>query len=151
MGREPKNVSEAIERSISHNEIVTLDWSPSREADLRARSDDSTDSQANNGAPIDEYWANDDAGGMAWRVHLYRAPAYQLDADMMGSEFCGALGDLYRFREILAEQCWRPIETLVVSLHVAQPPGAEEPGEHDWNAALDTFAGERPELWEGGG
>lgn len=58
---------QAIERSISHTEIVTLDYTDDLVFALRNESDDSV--KANYGET--EYWGTRD--GRHWRVHLYDA------------------------------------------------------------------------------
>jgi hypothetical protein len=56
--------AEAIARSTSHNEIVTLPREHSLEVDLIVESEDS----AENGS-ITEYWGTTESGS-EWRVHL---------------------------------------------------------------------------------
>lgn len=58
-------IQRAIDRSESHDQIVTIDWSPEREAALLAECDDYTDANG-----VLEAWANGDSDDMAWRVHL---------------------------------------------------------------------------------
>lgn len=57
------NASQAIARSISHNEIVTLEYDETIAKHLRELSDDWV--EANDRI---EYWGTDD--GDEWRVHL---------------------------------------------------------------------------------
>lgn len=59
-------IQRAIERSISHNEIVTLDWSEDLESELDNRCEDSAN---NTTYGLLEYWGNDEG---EWRVHLRR-------------------------------------------------------------------------------
>lgn len=56
-------IDAAIARSISHNEIVTLDHAEDLELELDLRADDS----ASTDAEI-EYWGEE--GRREWRVHL---------------------------------------------------------------------------------
>lgn len=72
---------------------------------------------------------------------------YQIDAEMLGSEFSGTLSDLGRFVEILAEVTERPVDSFERAQHVGQPAGVVEPSEYDWNLAVERFAGERPDLF----
>lgn len=58
-------IADAIDRSISHDEIVHLDYSDVVAADLLAECDDSVE----NGDVV-EYWGERD--GQPWRVHLTR-------------------------------------------------------------------------------
>ncbi len=59
--------SQAIERSESHNEIVTIDYDAIGAEYVAAECDDSI--VANH---VTEYWANDpnSEDGMLWRVHM---------------------------------------------------------------------------------
>lgn len=65
MNRSIQTASAAIARSISHNEIVTIDWTVQLAADLHDASDDSVDT----GDTV-EYWG--EIEGEHWRVHLIR-------------------------------------------------------------------------------
>ncbi len=58
--------TQAIERSITHDEIVTIDYSDEAEAELGVECDNSV----RNG-PVVEFWGRDQDGD-AWRVHLRR-------------------------------------------------------------------------------
>ncbi len=58
--------TQAIARSITHNEIVTLDYSDGARDSLSSRCDDSVDV----GRGV-EFWGRDDEGS-SWRVHLQR-------------------------------------------------------------------------------
>ncbi len=58
------NADQAIKRSISHNETVTLDYDISLALDLSAACDDNVET-----ASVVEYWGTDDNGN-EWRVHL---------------------------------------------------------------------------------
>jgi hypothetical protein len=53
-----------IARSVSHNEIVTAEWSHDLETDLLCESDDSVEN-----GDVYEFWGCDDDGN-EWRVHL---------------------------------------------------------------------------------
>lgn len=57
----------AIARSVSQNEIVTIDYDPAAAEDLSAASDGSAD-----GNDVTEYWGTDDDGS-EWRVHMRAA------------------------------------------------------------------------------
>lgn len=59
-----RDANSLIERSISHHEIVTVDYDATTAEDLTAACDDSVEA---NGAT--EYWGTDDDGN-EWRVHL---------------------------------------------------------------------------------
>lgn len=59
------NVEQAIARSISHNEIVTIPYSPAVEDELILACDAWTQA----GDDIGEYWGVDDSGA-EWRVHM---------------------------------------------------------------------------------
>jgi len=72
---------------------------------------------------------------------------YQIDAEMIGPEFKGDLGDLSEFIPILADQTGRPESDFVARQHIGQWPGAEEPSEADWNSALESFVEARPDLF----
>lgn len=54
----------AINRSISHTEIVTIDYDSDAASDLSAASDDSVEANG-----LTEYWGTDDDGN-EWRVHM---------------------------------------------------------------------------------
>ena len=54
----------AIARSISHTEIVTLDYDATADVDLAAACEDSVVCQSHT-----EYWGTDD-DGQEWRVHM---------------------------------------------------------------------------------
>lgn len=56
----------AIARSISHTEIVTIDYDADAETDLLAACEDSVDA-----GEVTEYWGTDDEG-REWRVHVRR-------------------------------------------------------------------------------
>ena len=64
-------IAQALERSESHDEIVTLDWTDARERELL----DQDYSDYSDAHGTFEAWANDDddGNGMKWRVHLKRA------------------------------------------------------------------------------
>lgn len=57
------NAEQAIERSISHNEIVNLEYDADTAADLRSVCDDTV-----RGNEVTEYWGTKD--GSEWRVHM---------------------------------------------------------------------------------
>jgi hypothetical protein len=64
------NVAEqAIQRSISHTEIVTIDYDAAVAADLAVECDDSVEANE-----VTEYWGTD-ADGNEWRVHMRRTEA----------------------------------------------------------------------------
>lgn len=60
----PDPADAAIARSISHTEIVTIDWSPASELALAEVCDDSVQTET-----VVEYWGTDEDGS-EWRVHL---------------------------------------------------------------------------------
>ena len=57
--------ADAIDRSISRDAIVHLDYDDAVAADLRAECDDSVEN-----GDVGEYWGERD--GQHWRVHLTR-------------------------------------------------------------------------------
>ena len=61
------NARQAIERSESHDEIVTLDYDVDAIETLQAECDSSV-----HGNDMTEFWANDPASEtkMLWRVHV---------------------------------------------------------------------------------
>ena len=59
---------DAIARSISHDEIVHLDYASDIALDLRDVCDDSVTND-----DVTEYWGHTETGD-AWRVHLYSGP-----------------------------------------------------------------------------
>ncbi len=61
------DVERAIDRSDSHTEVVTLEYSDARAEALLAASDDSVDA-----GRVVEFWGTSEAGD-EWRVHLRRA------------------------------------------------------------------------------
>lgn len=63
-------VNQAIERSISHDEIVHLPWTAERAAYLSRLSDDEA-----RAVPVHEFWGEED--GETWRVHLDLLPAVE--------------------------------------------------------------------------
>lgn len=56
--------TEAIARSISHNEIVRLEYAKDTHDDLLAECDDCTEANGEF-----EFWGTDEAGN-EWRVHM---------------------------------------------------------------------------------
>ena len=56
---------QAIERSVSHNEIVTLEWDSVVFDDLLVESEDSVMGE------VHEFWGTRD--GASWRVHMRAA------------------------------------------------------------------------------
>jgi len=60
------NAGQAVVRSITHNEIVTIDWDS---ADRDYLAIECEDWVAN--GPVTEFWGTD-ADGDEWRVHLVR-------------------------------------------------------------------------------
>lgn len=58
-------VAAAIARSISHTEIVWLDWSAAAQDALRGECEDSVDASDT----VQEFWGAD-GDGAEWRVHL---------------------------------------------------------------------------------
>lgn len=68
-----ETVEHAINRSIAHDQIVYIAWSPEVAAQLRLLSDDSADASYDRG--VLEFWGrSDDAERSSWRVHLRRVP-----------------------------------------------------------------------------
>ena len=64
---------QAIARSVSHNEIVTIQYKPGVEATLCLECDGSVDA-----GKVHEYWGTD-ADGYEWRVHVIsQAPAAEV-------------------------------------------------------------------------
>ncbi len=61
------DVEQAIYRSDSYTEVVTLEYSDARAEALLAASDDSVDA-----GRVVEFWGTSEAGD-EWRVHLRRA------------------------------------------------------------------------------
>lgn len=59
---------QAIARSVSHNEIVYLDFSRTIERDLLAECDDHTICYRDH-CDVHEFWGTDDDGN-SWRAHL---------------------------------------------------------------------------------
>lgn len=76
MTTDPATIAEsAVDRSMSHNEIVHIKWTYAVAAELAAMADDSVVVGDDRGTV--EYWGTSDdvAGGESeWRVHLYGAP-----------------------------------------------------------------------------
>lgn len=60
-------VNDAIARSISHNEIVSIPYSSEAHAALRAVCEGHVDTNDHRGS---EFWGSDE--GDEWRVHLVR-------------------------------------------------------------------------------
>jgi len=58
----------AIERSITHGEIVTIDHSPEAIEELSRACDDSVTTSGEDDCTVVEYWGTDDDGN-SWRVH----------------------------------------------------------------------------------
>lgn len=101
------NAAQAIARSISHTEIVTIEWTAALESALSIESDDSA--VANDTL---EFWGCDEDGG-EWRVHLSdvaggRAAAteeardmttqyYEIQAQVLGQWTTDVIGDGNRF------------------------------------------------------
>lgn len=74
-------VNEAIDQSISHNEIVHMDWTAERAAHLQHLSDGDVRT-----FPTHEYWGDRDMDdGMDWRVHLNILPAVEALRDEAGA------------------------------------------------------------------
>lgn len=68
-GDMPAQVSaDAIARSISHNEIVTIDYSEADYEDLLVECDDRADNN-----DVHEFWGTRDEDGKEWRVHMRKA------------------------------------------------------------------------------
>jgi hypothetical protein len=67
------NADQAIERSISHNEIVTIEWDAETESQLSMESDDTTGWMTEGDIATCEFWGGDE--GEEWRVHLTREVA----------------------------------------------------------------------------
>lgn len=64
-----KSIETAIRRSISHNEIVTLEWTADREAALLDACEDSVATSVLASTDRIEAWGRTDDGN-EWRVHL---------------------------------------------------------------------------------
>lgn len=62
-----ERIKSAIERSISHTEIVHIDGCPEDIRCLLSEADDSVEAQTD-GGPLYEAWGIDDDGNN-WRVH----------------------------------------------------------------------------------
>ncbi len=60
--------SDLIDRSVSHTEIASADWTEELETDLQAECEDSVDAGERH-----EFWGTTESGS-EWRVHL-RMPA----------------------------------------------------------------------------
>ncbi len=87
-------IEQAIERSTSHNEVVTLPYSEEFAAELEAHCDDYTEDDAGGF----EYWAAPveadlaETGATLWRVHLHpkprvaRTPKHTRDAPVYAAE-----------------------------------------------------------------
>lgn len=64
------SAEQAIARSVSHNEIVTIDYSASIAEELGNASEDSVPAYTTaSGAVLAEYWGTTEDGG-EWRVHV---------------------------------------------------------------------------------
>lgn len=63
-------IQQAIERSITHDEIVLLPWTAERAVELTRLSDDEA-----RAIPVHEFWGEED--GESWRVHLDLLPAVE--------------------------------------------------------------------------
>jgi hypothetical protein len=63
--------TDAIARSASHGEVVTLDYDANTYEELLAECDDNVATE-----DLTEFWANDpeNEDKMAWRVHMKHAP-----------------------------------------------------------------------------
>jgi len=59
-----RTAANAIDRSISHNEIVTLPYDADIASDLLVECEDSTESH-----DVTEYWGTTEHGD-TWRVHM---------------------------------------------------------------------------------
>lgn len=145
----------AIRESITRDRIVTLDYDADLVDELSSLCDDSVEAYG-----LTEYWGTDEDGD-SWRVHVVdeavddddddtdqsETVPYQIEAEMLGPDFAGTASDLHEFVEILASETGRPTTDFVVRQHLGQSPGAEEPNDAEWDNALQTFMGRRPELF----
>jgi hypothetical protein len=63
--------TDAIARSASHNEVVTLDYDAAAYEELLVECDDNVSTE-----DVTEFWGNDpdDENKMTWRVHVKHAP-----------------------------------------------------------------------------
>lgn len=70
--------AEAIARSVSHTEIVTVDYDAATAEELAAESEDSVPPYTTaSGQVLAEYWGTTE-GGDEWRVHvLYPEPDHE--------------------------------------------------------------------------
>lgn len=79
---------QAIDRSVSHREIVTVDYDAEAQSELEAASEDSVHTD-----DVTEYWGTTDDGD-DWRVHMRdeERPTgyYEVDAGD-GNELCSGL------------------------------------------------------------
>lgn len=82
-----KQAKAAIDRSVSHNEIVTLDYAYEVATDLSAESEDSVEANG-----VTEYWGTRD-DGEEWRVHLRGVSVSDRQIRALGEEAVEA-GDL---------------------------------------------------------
>ena len=64
-----KTTKRAIARSVSHTEIVTLEYNWETIQDLLVWSDDNVETET-----VHEFWGTDDDGN-EWRVHVRREEA----------------------------------------------------------------------------
>lgn len=64
-----KTVKKAIDRSISHDEIVTIEGGAPELNELSGLCNDSTQYAGEENTRVHEFWGEDDDGN-AWRVHV---------------------------------------------------------------------------------
>lgn len=67
------DAAQAIARSISHTEIVTIEHDEQAQIDLTAECDDSVEHRRGN-VLVREYWGTDEDGN-EWRVHTHQRDA----------------------------------------------------------------------------
>ena len=75
------SIQEAIDRSVSHNETVSLDWTDTNEQELLT-APGLEDTARNPLEPVAwmEGWGTTDEGE-EWRIHLYQAESPFLGSD----------------------------------------------------------------------
>jgi len=98
------DAEQAIARSISHNEIVTIDYSGDAQTDLLVEADDWTDN-----GDIREYWGTTDDGDN-WRVHMRMADEREDNTTEGPPAILGY--NVYRAPEGCAETFLGFVETL---------------------------------------
>jgi hypothetical protein len=114
--------ADAIDRSISHTEIVTIDYDSDAASDLSAASDDSVEANG-----LTEYWGTDDDGN-EWRVHMRDevrggAGYYAVDTGD-GNELCSGLAP-----EIARKAAQSHADRLGESVYLYEVGSDDEPEE----------------------